>query len=463
MSYPPFKLRPPFRLRTLGAVGCVAAVVAVAACSSGGTSGQSKSGGGVVTVAVVSNPLITGQMEPLTKSVFEKQYPGITVKFATYTEGDLRAAIEKDVSTHSNAFNVIMIGPYETPLFAKNGWLDNLSTQFISKDPAYGAGDLLPPIAKSLSYKGGLYAVPFYGESSMMYYRKDLFAKAGLTMPAHPTWAQIQTFAARLNQPGKVAGVCLRGLAGWGDNMASLDTVVNTFGGQWFNTSWQPQLTSPAFVKATNFYVNLVRKYGESGAANDSFNQLLTLYGQGKCAMWYDATVAATSIAGSYPSIAAKTGYAFAPVDLTKSSGWLWTWALGIPQGVSNQAGAWKFVSWATSKAYDQLVGAKYGWAAVPPGTRTSLYNNPLYQQKAKAFAGITLQSINSTNPLHPTLHPAPYVGIQFVDIPQFESLGVQVAQQIAGAIAGTESVSQALKTSQADASVYTPQQLSGG
>src|SRR5260370_1005207 len=306
-------------------------------------------------------------MVPLTKSVFEKQYPGITVKFATYTEGDLRAAIEKDVSTHSNAFNVIMIGPYETPLFAKNGWLDNLSTQFISKDPSYGAGDLLPPIAKSLSYHGGLYAVPFYGESSMLYYRKDLFAKAGLTMPLHPTWAQVQGFAAKLNQPGKVAGVCLRGLAGWGDNMASLDTVVNTFGGQWFNTSWQPQLTSPAFVKATNFYVNLIRKYGESGAANDSFNQLLTLYGQGKCAMWYDATVAATSIAGRYPSIAPKTRYAFAPV------------------------------------------------------------------------------------------------GIQSVDIPQFESLGVQLAQQIAGAIAGTESVSQALKTSQADASVYTPQQLSGG
>jgi sorbitol/mannitol transport system substrate-binding protein len=189
----------------------------------------------VVTVAVVSNPLITSQMEPLTKSVFEKQHPGITVKFATYTEGDLRAAIEKDVSTHSNSFNVIMIGPYETPLFAKNGWLTNLSSQFIAKDSSYDASDLLPPIAKALSYKGSLYAVPFYGESSMVFYRKDMFAKAGLTMPLHPTWTQIQTFAARLNQPGKISGICLRGLAGWGDNMAALDTVVNTYGGQWFN------------------------------------------------------------------------------------------------------------------------------------------------------------------------------------------------------------------------------------
>jgi sorbitol/mannitol transport system substrate-binding protein len=341
------------RLRTLAVAGGVATALAVAACSSGGSSGGNNDSTGTVTVAVVSNPLITNQMVPLTQSVFEKQYPGIKVKFATYTEGDLRAAIEKDVSTHSNAFNVIMIGPYEAPLFAKNGWLDNLSTKYIAKDPSYDASDLLPPIAKALSYKGGLYAVPFYGESSMVYYRKDLFAKAGLTMPAHPTWTQIQSFAARLNQPGKVAGICLRGLAGWGDNMAALDTVVNTFGGEWFNEKWQPQLTSPAFEKATNFYVNLIRKDGESGASNDSFNQLLTLYGQGKCAMWYDATVAATSIATTFPAMAKQTGYAFAPTDLTKSSGWLWTWSLGIPQGTSNQDAAWKFVSWATSKQYD--------------------------------------------------------------------------------------------------------------
>jgi sorbitol/mannitol transport system substrate-binding protein len=446
-------------------VGSVAALVVLAACSSSGSSGSgaSSSSSGTVTVAVVSNPLITGQMIPLTQSVFEKANPGITVKFATYTEGDLRAAIEKDVSTHSNAFNVIMIGPYEAPLFAKNGWLTDLTSSYINTDAAYDAADLLPPVAKALSYKNDLYAVPFYGESSMLYYRTDLLKAAGITMPAHPTWAQVAGFAAKLNQPGKVSGICLRGLAGWGDNMASLDTVVNTFGGEWFNTSWAPQLTSPAFEAATSFYVNLIRKDGEPGASSDSFNQLLTLYGQGKCAMWYDSTVAATSIATSFPSIAATTGYAFAPVDKTTSSGWLWSWALGIPQGTANSGAAWKFVSWATSKQYDSLVASKYGWAAVPPGSRTSLYSNPSYLAAAKAFAPITIASINSTDPDHPTVNPVPYVGVQYVDIPQFESLGVQVGQQIAGAIAGTETVSQALSTSQSDASQYTPAELSAG
>jgi sorbitol/mannitol transport system substrate-binding protein len=454
--------------KRLAAAACAAtAVIAAAACSSGGGSSSAASSGaagnsGTVTVAVVSNPLVTGQMIPLTESVFEKQNPGIKVKFATYTEGDLRAAIEKDVSTHSNSFNAVMIGPYEAPLFAKNNWLVDLTKQYIGSDPSYDAADLLPPVAKALSYNGDLYAAPFYGESSMLYYNKSLLSAAGVTLPLHPTWDQVQAAAAKVNQPGKVAGICLRGLAGWGDNMAALDTVINTFGGEWYDTSWKAQLNSPAVSQAVNFYVNLVKQYGEPGASNDSFNQLLTLYGQGKCAMWYDATVAATSIAGTYPAVFKQTGYAFAPTEKTSSSGWLWSWALGVPQGVSDQGAAWKWISWATSKQYDTLVAQKYGWSAVPPGNRTSLYSNPNYQKAAAAFADITLQSINGTDPEHPTLNKVPYVGVQYVDIPQFETLGMTVGQQIAGAIAGTESVSQALSAAQSAASAYTPQELSG-
>jgi sorbitol/mannitol transport system substrate-binding protein len=453
-----------FRKRRLAAAAGVAALItAAAACSSGGSSSSTgASSTGTVTVAVVSNPLITGQMIPLTQSVFEKEYPGINVKFATYTEGDLRAAIEKDVSTHSNSFNVIMIGPYETPLFAKNGWLVDLTKQYVASDASYDASDLLPAVAKSLSYNGDLYAAPFYGESSMLYYNKTLLSAAGITMPEHPTWAQVAADAAKLNQPGKEAGICLRGLAGWGDNMASLDTVINTFGGEWYNSSWQAQLDSPADTAAINFYVNLVKADGESGASNDSFNQLLTLYGQGKCAMWYDSTVAATSLATTYPTVYAQTGYAFAPVDKTTSSGWLWSWSLGIPQGVSDQGAAWKWLSWATSEQYDSLVASKYGWSAVPPGSRTSLYSNANYLKAAAPFASITLQSIDGTDPDHPTVNPVPYVGVQYVDIPQFESLGLEVGQQIAGAIAGTESVSQAISAAQSEASAYTPSELAG-
>jgi sorbitol/mannitol transport system substrate-binding protein len=439
------------RIRTSRGVCLLGALtissLAIAAC--GGGAGGGGSASHTVTVAVVSNPDMQ-QMEQLV-GTFEKQNPGITVKFDTLPENNERADIQKDVATDSKLYDVVMISNYETPIWAKNGWLDNLTSQFIAKDASYDAGDLLPPIASSLAYQGGIYSVPFYGESSMLYYRKSMLTAAGVTLPLHPTWTQVAAAAAKLNKPGKVAGICLRGENGWGENLAALDTVINTFGGSWFNTQWQPQLTSPATEKAVNFYVNLVRKDGEPGAASDGFTELLTLYTQSKCAMWYDSTVAASSIA-SDKAVFDDTGYAYAPVEKTKSSGWLYTWSLGIPKDSANQAAAWKFVSWATSKPYLQLVGKKFGWAAVPPGSRTSTYSIPQYQQAASAFAGITLNSIDGVNQAAATVPKVPYVGIQFVDIPQFENLGTEVSNQIAGAIAGSESVSQALAVSQQDA-----------
>ncbi|MGA2825168.1 MAG: sugar ABC transporter substrate-binding protein [Streptosporangiaceae bacterium] len=425
------------------------ASLAAAACGGGAGGSGGGSGSHTVTVAVVANPDIT-QMEQLI-GTFEKEDPGITVKFDTLPENQERSEIQKDISTSGGLYDVVMISNYETPIWAKNGWLDDLSSKFIASDASYDAGDLLPPIAKSLSYQGDLYSVPFYGESSMLYYRTSMLKAAGITMPEHPTWAQVAAAAAKLNQPGKVAGICLRGENGWGENLATLDTVINTYGGSWYNTAWQPQLTSPATAAAVNFYVNMVRKDGESGAASDGFTELLTLYEQSKCAMWYDSTVAASSLS-AVPSVFNDTSYAFAPVDKTSASGWLYTWSLGIPKDSANQTDAWKFVSWATSKGYLNLVGQKLGWAQVPPGSRTSTYQNPNYQKAASAFASITLNSINSVDQATAIVPKVPYVGIQFVDIPQFEDLGTSVSNQISGAIAGSESVSQALTASQADA-----------
>ena len=434
--------------RGLRVAGLLAvASLGAAACGAGAGGGGSSSH--TVRVAVVANPDIT-QMEKLI-GTFEKANPGITVKFDTLPEDQERSEIQKDISTHGGLYDVIMISNYETPIWARNGWLDNLSTKFIASDPSYDVGDLLPPIAQSLSYKSGLYSVPFYGESSMLYYRKSMLKAAGITLPPRPTWTQVAAAAAKLNKPGKVAGICLRGQSGWGENLATLDTVINTFGGSWFNTSWQPQLTSPATEKAVSFYVNLVRKYGEPGASNDGFTELLTQYEQGKCAMWYDSTVAASSLS-SVPAVFKDTGYSYAPAEKTHSSGWLYTWSLGIPKDTANQSAAWKFVSWATSKGYLKLVGQKLGWAQVPPGSRTSTYQNPHYQQAASAFAQITLHSIDGVSQANATVPKVPYTGIQFVDIPQFENAGTEVSQQISGAIAGSESVSHALAVSQQDA-----------
>lgn len=439
------------RLRRRRHVAAAAALLLLAgtasACSTASGSGGS---GGVqtITVAVTANPLMT-TIENLTAGGFEASHPDIKVKFVTYDENTERADVEKDVAAHGGQYDVVMIGPNDIANWANNGWIDPLDSE-VAADPSYDVNDLLPPIRSALTSKGQLYALPFYGESSFMMYNKKIFAADGLTMPADPTWTQIAQLAAEANAPSKhVAGICLRGLTGWGDNLASLDTVINTMGGAWFDKNWNAELTSPATEAAVNFYVDLVRRDGEPGAGNDSFDQCLSIFEQGQAAMWYDATVGASTVDAAGSPIDGQVGFAAAPVDLTASSGWLWTWALALESSSKHQSAAEQFMDWATSKQYIQYDAAKNGWAAVPPGTRTSTYQNPDYQQAAGAFADLTLKEIDSVDIDQPGVAPQPVPGVQYVGVPEFEDFGQQVSAQITAAIDGQESVAQALSTSQ--------------
>lgn len=438
--------------RRTGTVTAVATLAGALASVGAAAPASAQSKQVTIRIAIVSNPQMA-DIEKLTP-YFEKEYPNIKVVYDTLPEDTERSVIETDIATQANEFNAVMISNYETPIWAKDNWLVNLTQKFTSHDPAYDASDLLKPIAQSLSYKGQLYSVPFYGESSFVMYRKSLLKAAGLTMPLHPTWSQIASMAAKLNDPSKgVSGICLRGESGWGENLAPMDTVINTFGGEWFNNKWVPQLTSKADQQAVNFYVNLVRKDGEPGASNDGFTECLNYYDSGKAAMWYDATSAAGDIAGAAPKIYADTGYAWAPTGPAGlKSGWQYTWSLSIPNGTPDQQQTWDFISWATSRQYIKLVGEKLGWAQLPPGSRVSTYKLPQYQKAAGAYANITLQSMEAANPLHPTKNPVPYTGIQFVDIPEFINLGTEVSQEMSAAIAGRASVASALSISQQDA-----------
>jgi sorbitol/mannitol transport system substrate-binding protein len=326
---------------------------------------------------------------------------------------------------------------------------------YLSKDPSFDQADILKPIAESLTGSDGkIYGEPFYGESSFLMYRKDVFAEKGLTMPSHPTWQQVADLAAQADgaKPG-MKGICLRGQPGWGQVLAPLTTVVNTFGGTWFDKDWKAQVDAPAFEQATSFYVDLTRKHGEVGAAQSGFTECLTDLEQGKVAMWYDATSAAGSLEAKGSPVAGKIGYVQAPVVKTKTSGWLYAWSWAIEDASGNKSDAWKFVSWASSKAYEELVGQKIGWASVPAGKRTSTYSNPDYLKVASAFAKPTLTAISSADPTSPGVQPRPTIGIQFVDIPEFTDFGTKVSQDISSAIAGKESVASALSHAQSLAS----------
>jgi sorbitol/mannitol transport system substrate-binding protein len=296
-----------------------------------------------------------------------------------------------------------------------------------------------------------MYSVPFYGESSFLMYRKDLFEQAGVTMPARPTWPEVAALAARFDDPASGrAGICLRGKPGWGEVMAPLDTVINTFGGRWYDPAWQAQLTSPQVEQAVSFYVDLVRQYGQPGASQAGFSECGTQFGQGNAAMWYDATSAAGTVENPEEStVVGKVGYAPAPVMATPTSGWLYSWALAIPKTSPRPDAAWRFMAWMTNKQYVERVGNELGWSSAPPGARTSTYTNPQYQQAAGAFAPTVLDALGTANPAQPTVAPVPYQGIQFVRIPEFQDLGTRVSQQISAAIAGQQTTREALEQSQ--------------
>lgn len=285
----------------------------------------------------------------------------------------------------------------------------------------------------------------------MLYYRKDLFAKAGISVPEQPTYPQVQEWASKVHDPENgVYGVCLRGKPGWGENMGFLSTLVNTSGGRWFDMDWQPQINTPPWKEAIGFYVDLLQKYGPPGASSNGFNENLALFSTGKCGMWVDATVAAGLLSNPKESqVADKLGFARAPIEeYPNGSNWLWAWALAIPKTSKSPAEAQKFIAWATSKEYIQLVADRNGWVAVPPGTRTSTYNNPNYQ-KAAPFAQIVLNSIQSADITNPSKEPTPYKGVQYVDIPEFQAIGTQVGQTIAAALTNSTTVDRALQQAQ--------------
>ncbi|MBZ6142374.1 ABC transporter substrate-binding protein [Streptomyces olivaceus] len=410
--------------------------------------GGAGSGGNAINVLMVNNPQMV-ELQKLTADHFTKE-TGIKVNFTVLPENDVRDKISQDFANQAGQYDAATLSNYEIPIYARNDWLHEMDS-YVAKDAAYDEQDILGPMRESLTGDDGkLYGQPFYGESSFLMYRKDLFAKAGLKMPEHPTWTQVAEFAEKLDGfESGMKGICLRGLPGWGELMAPLTTVVNTFGGTWFDTDWQARLDSPEFEKATKFYVDLVREHGESGAAQSGFAECLNNMTQGKVAMWYDATSAAGSLDAAKSPVKGKVGYAPAPVEKTDSAGWLYTWAWGIQKASRNSDKAWKFVSWASSKEYEQLVGDEFGWSNVPAGKRASTYENPDYVKEAAAFQEMTRKAIEGAKPKDPGVQPRPAPGIQFVGIPEFTDLGTKVSQEISAAIAGRQSVDEALKKSQ--------------
>ena len=398
-----------------------------------------------ITIATVNNGDMI-RMQSLSEE-FAKAHPDIKVQWVTLEENILRERVTTDVATGGGQYDIMTIGNYEVPIWGKQGWLTPLEF-----DAAYDVDDLQPAIRGGLTVDGKLYAAPFYGESAMIMYRTDLFEKAGLTMPETPDWAFIADAARKVtDREAGINGMCLRGKAGWGENMAFITALNNSYGGQWFDMEWKPQFDQATWKESLQFYADLMKDAGPAGASSNGFNENLTLFQQGKCGMWIDATVAASFVTDPKNStVADKVGFALFPnkSGVENHGNWLWSWNLAIPASSKNAEAAKTFIAWATSKEYATLVASKEGWAAAPPGTRTSLYESADYQAAAP-FAGPTLRAMDAADITKPTVNPVPYTGGQFVAIPEFQSIGTTVGQLFSAVIAGQSSVDDALAQAQ--------------
>ncbi|MBF9022243.1 extracellular solute-binding protein [Rhodobacterales bacterium LSUCC1028] len=397
-----------------------------------------------ITIATVNNGDMI-RMQGYTDTFTEQT--GINVEWVTLEENVLRQRVTTDITTNGGQFDIMTIGMYEAPIWGSNDWLvplDDLSAE-------YDVADLLPAMAGGLSYDGTLYAAPFYGESSMVMYRTDLMEAAGLEMPEAPTWAFIREAAAAMtDRANDINGICLRGKAGWGEGGAFITAMSNSFGARWFDMDWNAQFDTQPWRDTLEFFVGMMNESGPAGYATNGFNENLSLFQQGKCGMWIDATVAASFVTNPNDStVADHVGFALAPDNgLGKRSNWLWAWALAIPAGTQQADAAKQFIEWATSKEYIELVAANEGWANVPPGARISLYENPNYADVP--FADMTLRSILSADPNDSTVEPSPYVGIQFAAIPEFAGIASEVSQEFSAVYAGQQSIDEALEKAQA-------------
>ena len=432
---------------TLAVATATAVTLVVSGCAGWG-GGPGGGGPNSINVLMVNNPQMV-DLQRLTAANFTAD-TGINVNFTVLPENDVRDKISQEFSSQAGQYDVATLSNFEIPIYAKSKWIAPLD-DYVAADPTFDQSDILPPMTTSLSAADGkLYGEPFYGESSFLMYRKDVLANAGIEMPANPTWQQVADIAARVDgaQPG-MAGICLRGQPGWGQVFAPLTTVVNTFGGTWFTKDWQAQVDSAEFRNAVQFYVDLVRTHGETGAPQAGFTECLNNLIQGNAAMWYDATSAAGSLEAATSPVRGKIGYVAAPVVETPSSGWLYAWSWSIQQASTKKDDAWKFISWASSKGYEGLVGSQLGWSRVPAGKRASTYTSEAYLKESSAFAQPTLDAILRADPNNPGVQPRPAPGIQFVDIPEFPDLGTQVSQEVSSAIAGQTSVDAALKRGQ--------------
>ena len=351
---------------------------------------------------------------------------------------------------------MVTLGTFDMTTYYNSGWtvgLDEYFDKMSEEDKAaYNKDDIFEPVLASCTdaATGTLAALPFYSESTMICYNKEIFDALNLTMPENPTWTEILELAKKCDGYSgegydKVAGIAMRGKAGSGENQYIFSSIMNSFGGQYYDKDWNTTYDSKEVRQAWEFYKELMN-YAEDSPTTCGYTECLNLFTQGQAAIYYDATVSAATFESADSAVKGKVGYVPAPSEKEALSSTIGGWGMAVTSGSQHKDEAFQFLTWATSNDYLNLVGESEGWTSVPSGTRASLYENENYLKEAP-FAKMTAAAIQSAKPNHPAVEETPYTGTSLPNIPEYSSWGTTIAEELSAYIAGTTSLDDALNT----------------
>ena len=308
--------------------------------------------GKTIYMAMISVPGIPQALSHLGE--FERE-TGIKVNIEMLPEKTLREKTTADLAFGTGIYDGIMYGlMYVTP-YAEGKMLMPLDQFIKNEDPAYlkriKIDDYIKRALDVNSYGGSLYGLPFYAESTFLFYRKDLFAEAGLTEPR--SVKDIWNAAEKLTKKPNLYGIVMRGLRGGGLNVYTWTGWLWGYGGKFFDKNMKPVLDSTEVIASVKSYAGILKKYGPPGVAGFDWSAVRTYATEGRAAMFYDATPFVSMVDAPSSKTKGKwnvvvpnkikgpTGLPFAPS--------IYTWSFGISSHASEPWAAWKFISWITS------------------------------------------------------------------------------------------------------------------
>ncbi|MCI8639697.1 MAG: sugar ABC transporter substrate-binding protein [Coprococcus sp.] len=403
-----------------------------------GKGAEESSDAGEIKVASVNNDAMV-IMEELSKKYTEET--GTKVTFTILSENEIRSKITQDVGLGGGEYDLVTLGTSDMGTYLDNGWTEALDPMFDAlsdeEKSEYDLDDVFQSVRTSCSSETkGLAALPFYSESTMICYNKEIFEEKKLTMPENPTWEDIYDLASKCDDKANgVAGIAIRGLAGYGENMYIFGSIMNAFGGQYYDMDWNATYDTPEVKEAWEFY-NKLLTVAEDSPTTCGYTECLNLFAQGKAAIYYDATVSAGTFAKDDSAVKGKVGYAPAPTAKKENTGTIGGWGIGITAGSKNKDAAFDFLRWATSKEYVKLVQEEKGFPSTPSGTRVSTYENQEYLD-ACDFAATTRIAIETADAIHPAIEDTPYTGNSLPNLPEYSSWGETLAAELASYVSG--------------------------